>query len=177
MTSLFRFTAPGAAPRAARMRPVVVGALVAMASACRDGATSGAIAPTPTTQQTARLMVEPPIPSDSVITVAVRVSRPTAQRIGSMTAGIVYDSTRLRFLGDVSPADGALRAAHASRGRVMIVAAHTSGFDDDVLTRIRFVARDSLAYRSLGLHVTELHLLDASDVKATLSVLPVEVVR
>lgn len=164
MTSLCRFAAP-----------VAVSALVVMAAACRDGATSGAIAPT--TQQTARLVVEPARAADSVITVAVRVSRPTVQRIGSMTAGIVYDSTRLRFLDDVSPADGALRAAHASRGRVMIAVAHVSGFEEDVLARIRFVGRDSLAYRSLGLQVTELHLVDASDVKATLSVLPVEVVR
>ncbi len=165
MTRLCRFAAP-----------IAVSALI-VAAACRDGATSGAIAPTPTTQQTARLVVEPSHLADSVVTVAVRVSRPAAQRIGSMTAGIVYDSTRLRFLGDASPADGALRAAHASRGRVMIAAAHVSGFEDDVLARIRFVARDTLAYRSLGLQVTELHLLDASDVKAKLSVLPVEVVR
>ena len=175
MTSPFRFVMR--AVRSSAVRPVALSAVVLLVTACRDGATSGAIAPAPTTPQTARLVVEPPAPTDSVITVAVRVSRPTAQRIGSMTAGIVYDSTRLRFAGDVSPADGALRAAHASRGRVMIAVAHASGFDDDVLARLRFVARDSVAFRSLGLQVTELHLLDASDVKGKLSVLPVEVVR
>jgi hypothetical protein len=166
MTSLCRFAVP-----------MSVSVLVAMAAACRDGANGGAIAPVPTTQRTARLVVEPPLPADSVITVALRVSQPTAPRIGSMTAGVVYDSTVLRFVGDVPPADGALRAAHASRGRVMIAVAHAAGFENDVLTRIRFVARDAQAYRSLGLQVTELHLLDASDVKATLSILPVEVVR
>lgn len=158
-------------------RSFAAAAVVAMIAGCRDGANNGAIAPTPTTQQTARLVVEPPAPTDSVITVAIRVSRPTAQRIASMTAGVVYDSAVLRYAGDVSPDDGALRAAHANRGRVMIAVAHTSGFDDDVLARIRFVARDSLAYRSLSLQVTELHLLDASDVKAKLSMLPIEVIR
>jgi hypothetical protein len=180
MTRLVRFAVRPLVVRALIARSRAAAAVVAVsvvAVACRDGASSGAIAPTPTTQQTARLVVETPRSADSMITVALRISRPPAQRVGSITASIVYDSTALRFAGDASPADGALRATHASRGRVMIAVAHTAGFDDDVLARVRFVVRDSIAYRSLGLLVSELHLLDATDVKAGLSILPVEVVR
>jgi len=123
------------------------------------------------------LVVEPPTAGDSVISVVVRVTRPAAQRVASLTAAVVFDSTRVRFLNDASSADGGMRAANAARGRLMIAAAHAAGFDTEELARLRFVARDTAAYRTLALQVMELHLLDARDARASLTTLPTVVVR
>ncbi len=112
-----------------------------------------------------------------MISVVVRITRPAAQRVASLTAAVVFDSTRIRFLHDASAADGGMRAANAARGRLMIAAAHAAGFDDEVLARLRFVVRDTAAYRTLALQVMELHLLDARDARASLTTLPTVVVR
>lgn len=164
--------------------------------ACHDNSDGNGLAPSPSPQQAVQLRVEPAIPGDSMITVTVRVSTsaavPTrsprgtsrreatglaASRVASLTASVFYDSTRLHFVQDVSPTDGALRAARAQHGRLQIAAAHALGFDGDAVARVTFRARDSAAYRTLRLQVSELHLLDASDARPHLTVLPVEVVR
>ncbi len=100
-----------------------------------------------------------------------------ATRVASVTAAIFYDTTRLHFVQDASPTDGAMRASHARDGRVVMAAAHALGFEDDAVARVTFVARDSAAYETLRLQVSELHLLDASDVRPLVTLLPVEVVR
>jgi hypothetical protein len=68
-----------------------------------------------------------------------------------------------------------MRAVHAARGRVMIAAAHATGFTGDVFARVRFVARDASAGMSLTLQLSELHLSDATDLRDRTTVLPTAV--
>ena len=150
-----------------------------LATACRDTLGDSAISPLPSTPPTAQLVIMPAAPGDSVLTVDVRVSGLTgssdAVKAVSMTAAVQYDTTRLRYLADASPSDGAMRAVHAARGRVMIAAAHATGFTGDVFARVRFVARDASAGLSLTLQLSELHLSDATDVRGRTTVLPTAV--
>ena len=95
----------------------------------------------------------------------------------SMTAAVAYDTTRLRYLSDANPSDGAMRAVNATRGRVMIAAAHATGFTGDVFARVRFVARDASAAQTLLLQLSELHLSDGTDVRGRTTVLPMAVTK
>jgi len=152
-------------------------AVMAAVTACHDTPRTDGTAPTPTTQRTARLVVELASTADSVFSVDVRVSRIADQRVGSVTAAVLYDTTRIRYVDDASPSDGAVRAAHASGGRVMVATAHPLGFEGETVARMRFVARDTAAWRTFVLQVRELHLLDAADARGALQTLPVEVIR
>jgi hypothetical protein len=151
-----------------------------VASACRDTLGDGAVNPLRSTQPTAQLVVTPAVAGDSVITVDVRVSGLSGAaesangqaKAVSMTAAVAYDTTQLRYLADASPSDGALRAVNAARGRVMIAAAHATGFTSDVFARVRFVARSERAAATLSLQLSELHLQDATDVRGRTTVLP-----
>ena len=150
-----------------------------LATACRDTLGDSAISPQPNLPPTAQLVITPVVAGDSLITVDVRLSGLTgtndAVKPVSMTAAVQYDTTRLRYLADASPSDGAMRAVHAARGRVMIAAAHATGFTGDVFARVRFVARDASAGLSLSLQLSELHLSDATDVRDRTTVLPTAV--
>ena len=158
---------------------------VLVATACRDTLGEGAVSPLPSTQATAQLVFTPAVAGDSVITVDVRVSglsgADNAAKAVSMTAAVQYDTTQLRYLADVSPSDGALRAVNAARGRVMIAAAHATGFTSDVFARLRFVsrsvARSEQAAATLSLQLSELHLSDATDIRDRLTVLPTAVLK
>ncbi|WP_309672511.1 hypothetical protein [Gemmatimonas sp.] len=158
---------------------------VLVATACRDTLGEGAVSPLPSTQATAQLVFTPAVAGDSVITVDVRVSglsgADNAAKAVSMTAAVQYDTTQLRYLADASPSDGALRAVNAARGRVMIAAAHATGFTSDVFARLRFVsrsaARSEQAAATLSLQLSELHLSDATDIRDRLTVLPTAVLK
>ena len=164
-----------------------------LVTACRDTPGDGALNPLPDARLSAQLLVTPPMAGDSVIMVDVRVSgldipgtlAELAPKVVSITAAVEYDTTRLRYVMDVSPSDGALRVVNAARGRVMIAAAHTTGFPGDVVARVRFVQRGAQpsataaarAYASLTLQLTELHLSDATDVRERTTVLPLSVIK
>jgi hypothetical protein len=162
-----------------RVLAALSGALVL--SACRETLGDSAVSPLPNTQPTAQLALTPAEAGDSVITVDVRVSGldgvGKAAKPVSMTAAVTYDTTQLRFLADASPSDGAMRAVHAARGRVMIASAHTTGFTSDVFARVRFVARNAGAATSLSLQLNELHLSDATDMRGRTTVLPTAVIK
>lgn len=154
--------------------------LALAASACRDTLGDGTVNPLPSERPTAQLVYTPAMAGDSVITVDVRVSGLSGTgesanvqaKAVSMTASVAYDTTQLRFLTDASPSDGALRAVNATRGRVMIAAAHATGFTSDVFARVRFVARSEQAAATLSLLFSELHLRDATDARDRIAVLP-----
>ena len=168
---------------AVRVLAALSGAL--LMSACRETLGDGAVSPLPNTQPTAQLVFTPPAVGDSVITVDVRVSgllgvgesASGQAKAVSMTAAVTYDSTQLRYLADASPSDGALRAVHAARGRVMIAAAHATGFTTDVFARVRFVTRNVNAASTLSLQLSELHLSDATDLRGRTTVLPTAVIK
>ncbi|WP_411282166.1 hypothetical protein [Gemmatimonas sp.] len=164
-----------------------------LTTACRDSLGDGAASPVPSAQGSAQLVVTPATAGDSVVTVDVRVSgletpgemAGFGPKVVSMTAAVEYDTTRLRYIMDVSPSDGAMREMNAARGRVMIAAAHASGFPNDVFARVRFVHRGASsgasaragAYSSLTLQISELHLSDATDVRERTTVLPLVVIK
>lgn len=142
--------------------------------ACRDNPRASVFSPTPEVRpMTATLAIERVADSDSTFAVTVRLdSAATISRVGSVTATIDFDSTRVRFVSDASPADHALRAAHVDRGRLRMAAASASGLAADALIRLTFVTHDTTALTAMRLDVSELHLLDATDLKRTLNVRP-----
>jgi hypothetical protein len=176
MTSLN--VSPGlSAPRRSDASRVLTTAVLLALAACRDTEGAASIAPTPSTSRIAQLEVSSTLPGDSVITVSLVVSNPGPVAIASITASIDFDTTRVRYLSEVSLSDGGLHAANAERGRVVVAAAHTTGFSEPTLARLRFVARDSAAIQSLQLRVSELHLTDAHDARAQLTVSPTAVIK
>lgn len=163
-------------PRDARAAVLALGSLLWLA-ACRDTERAALSAPAPAATLSAQLLVTAPLVGDSVATATVRVDNPGAVRIASITATIVYDTLRVRYLGDGSRSDGALRAANATRGRVVVAAAHPTGFDDAALATLRFASRDTLALQAMTLQFTEVHFTDARDARAQMAVSPTRVVK
>lgn len=158
--------------------------------ACREQARSALVAPSPDLRPaTASLLVERAserLPAgamsedragDSTFIVTLQLSSTTAlARVGSVTASIDFDTTRIRFAGDASPLDDVVRAAHVDRGRVRMAAAAAAGIAPAALLRLRFVTRDTSALRLLTLQVSEMHLLDATDMRRVLTIAPPTVV-
>ncbi|MDQ8172344.1 MAG: hypothetical protein P3B76_06640 [Gemmatimonadota bacterium] len=153
--------------------------------ACRESMSDAAVAPVPAAPPSAQLEIRSAAAGDTLITVELHVrGLHSADAAGavpalpiSVTASVQYDTTRLRFLADDSPGDGALRAVHAAAGRVMVAAAHATGFSGERFATLRFASRDNEAYRTLLLQLTELHLTDATDVRDRVAVRPPVVVR
>ena len=143
-------------------------------ASCRESARVSMVSPAPDVRpMTATLAIARIADNDSTYTVTLRLDSAAAiSRVGSVTAAIDFDSTRVRFAGDASPADNALRAAHVDRGRVRIAAASANGLAADALIQLTFVTHDAAALTAMRLDVSELHLLDATDLKRTLNVLP-----
>ncbi len=155
--------------------------LALVATACRDQLRDGTVDPLPSTRPTAQLVLTAATAGDSVMSVDVRVSGLSGAgemaKAVSMTAAVAYDTMQLRYLADASPSDGALRAVHATRGRVMIAAAHATGFSSDVFARVRFVVRSPSAASTLSLQLNELHLSDATNMRDRTEVLPPAVLK
>ncbi len=147
------------------------------ATACHDLERGMGANPSPTMPPSVQLVVEPGTAGDSTMVIGVRLVGLDSPSVASLTADVVYDTTRLRFAFDGSPDDGAMRAMHASRGRVMMAVAHPTGLRGDVAARLRFVARDSSAFESLALTVREMHRVDATDARGALTVLPLRAAR
>ena len=143
-------------------------------AACRDNPRTSVFSPTPEVRpMTATLAIERVADNDSTYAVTLRLDSAAAiSRVGSVTASIDFDSTRVRFVSDASSADNALRAAHVDRGRLRIAAASANGLAADALIRLTFVTHDATALTAMRLDVSELHLLDATDLKRTLNVRP-----
>ncbi len=162
-----------------RVLHLSLAAALMLLSACKDTLSDATLAPVPSMQPTVQLALMTTAAADSVITVELRVNGVSlaGAKAVSLTAAVVYDTMRLRFLNDESPSDGALRAVNAARGRVMIAAAHATGFSDEVYAKLRFVARDARAHESLSLQLNELHLADATDMRGRTTVLPLVVIK
>ncbi|MCC6242678.1 MAG: hypothetical protein IT353_07535 [Gemmatimonadaceae bacterium] len=152
-------------------------ALCGAVSACVENEANRSVAPAPASQLSAQLTVTLPVANDSMALATIHVVNPGAIALASLTAAIVYDTTRIRFVSEASPPDGALRAANASRGRVLVAAAHTTGFAAERVAVLRFVSRDSAALREMAMQITELHLTNAADVRGAVTVAATRVVR
>ena len=163
------------------VRRVVRGLLCAVAlSACRDAPRDTVLTPRPAIESSTAGLVVERLADDSALTVMIRLSPgPDSGPVGSMTASIDYDTTTLRFVRDVTPSDGALRAVHDDRGRLRVAVATASGLPMGDVALLRFSVRTANGLEAklgtLALQVVELHDIGARDVKASLAVLPVSI--
>ncbi|HEX2602233.1 MAG TPA: hypothetical protein VHL32_08980 [Gemmatimonadaceae bacterium] len=93
--------------------------------------------------------------------------------VGSYTARITYDSTALRFDGEIPISDKGMRAVNPTSGLVRFAGAAADGFPDGRLATYRFVALRSNSAKTLALAVDELHMITRVDVKRALTVAPI----
>lgn len=140
-----------------------------LASGCRDSLTPGApvaAAPTPESRGRAMLVVDT-MPNDSTVLVSLHVAPPGTVPLLSVSAAITYDTTQLRYQGEVAIGDGALRVANPVRGLLNTAAAHTTGFPQPTVATWRFAApaNRAAAIRSLTLQVRELRSADAANAR------------
>ncbi len=154
-------------------------ATVLLAAACREKGSADVSAPLPALR-VASLTLEIDRDrtndgaGDSLWTATLRLSdAPAALRLGSITASVDFDTTRVRFLGDVTPGDQALRAVHVERGRLHLASASATGLSPDGMFQLRFVSRDTAALQAMRLDLSEAHAIDATDVRRALSIAPV----
>jgi hypothetical protein len=167
-------TVPTGSRMTARViRCLLIGAVLGTTAlaACHD-ATNGTAPRVPQVPPSVMMVVEPDVGNDSLVTVGIRLVGLDTPAVASLTADIVYDTTRMRFRFDGSAHDGAMRAMYPARGRVSVAVAHATGLTDDVAARLAFSVRDTAAYQSLRLSIREMHRIDATDARRTLTVVP-----
>jgi len=92
--------------------------------------------------------------------------------VGSYTAKINYDATALRFDGELTISDQALRASNPSPGLLRFAGAAASGFIDGHLASYRFIVLRANSARTLSLVVDEMHMITLLDAKTGLIVAP-----
>jgi hypothetical protein len=92
--------------------------------------------------------------------------------VGSYTAKINYDANALRFDGEISISDQALRASNPSPGLVRFAGAAAAGFTDGRLASYRFVVLRANSAKTLSLVVDEMHMITRLDAKTGLIVAP-----
>jgi hypothetical protein len=99
----------------------------------------------------------------------VQVTGAGAASIASLTGRLAYDSTALRFTGEVVPAtpDGAMRVSNPTPGLVRLAALSVKGgFAGGEAYRLRFeVLRDG-GLASLRLTIDEMHTVEHADAVA-----------
>jgi hypothetical protein len=118
------------------------------------------------------LVLSNPAPSvGDVIVVSVQANS-NQGTVGSYTARINYDSTALRFDGEIAISDKGLRAVNQTPGLVRLAGAATGGFVDGHLASYRFVAVAPNSARTLSLVVDEMHMITRVDAKSALTVAP-----
>jgi hypothetical protein len=93
--------------------------------------------------------------------------------VGSYTARIKYDSSALRFDGEIPISDKGMRAANPTAGLVRFAGAAAEGFPDGRLASYRFVALQPNGAKTLSLVVDELHMITRVDVKSAVTVAPI----
>ena len=105
----------------------------------------------------------------STVTIAGNADRAHgAMAFGSYRAHLVYDPSRLEFVGEVS-LPGAMRAMNATSGRVTVAGAAANGLPDGKLFAAHFRVLRALPFESLALVVDELNAMDYSSQVRTLT--------
>ena len=99
----------------------------------------------------------------------------TQGKVGSFTARIRYDSTALRFDGEIPMDDAAMRALNPTPGLLRLAGAAVNGFGDGRLVSYRFVALRESGVQTLSLVVDEIHLITHFDAKPSLTISPLPV--
>ncbi len=115
----------------------------------------------------------PPVGGSLVVSVQTVTRHGT---VGSYTARIVYDSTALRYDGEVAMNDNGARAVNPSAGLVRFAGVAPAGFADGRLATYTFAVLISNGARTLHLVVDEMHMITHLDAKTALTVAPVRVI-
>jgi hypothetical protein len=145
--------------------------LAVLGAACTEPRVAAHL-PEPVSGIEARLQL-----SDSVlvrgseVVVWVKLRGAGSERIASFTTSVAYDTTALRYQGELPLTDGATRVINPAAGRIRSAGMHAEGFVNGTLAAYRFIVLDPQAGRRVNLTVEEMHLLDRSDVSRTVHVL------
>ena len=154
---------------------MAIGAIVV---ACTEPQRTSAIAPVEPAEL--RLILEPArgVGNDTV-RVVLTASGFGALPVGSYTVRLQYDSSALRFVGELTTSNHATRASNAHGGTLRAAGIAMKGFTDGRLAVFEFVRVGSLQNPTAGslpvlpvvtLEVLELHRLDRSDASIDLHV-------
>ncbi len=139
-------------------------AALIVAAACTEQASTAS--PVVQRVQPARLVL-----SDSSAAVGAYVDAfadavlPAPGLVGSFTARIRFDSTSLRFDGELPLDDGAMRASNASSGMLRVAGVAQAGFRGGRLAAYRFIVLRANGARTLELTMDELHTVERAVVQ------------
>jgi len=114
----------------------------------------------------------PPVGGSLVVSVQAAAKQGI---VGSYTVRIIYDSTALRYDGEVPMNDTRLRASNSSPGLLRLAGAAPTGFADGRLATYRFAVLRLNSARTLSLVVDEMHMITRLDAKTGLTVAPVRI--
>lgn len=131
-----------------------------------------AIVDNPVPTIVAALVVSDAAPAPGASLVVTVQARATDGAVGSYTAKLSYDSTALRYDGEVSIADQGLRVSNPIQGLLRFAGAAPLGFVDGRLASYRFVVLRANSVRTLSLVVDEMHMISRLDAKPALTMAP-----
>jgi hypothetical protein len=107
--------------------------------------------------------------SGAIVSVSVRLvgSSSAPPKIGSYTAQLSYDTLMLRYTGELTPADGAMRAINPKPGLVRTAGYAIDGISGGQLFGALFEARrdGAAALRGVQVQFTELHSTAHEDLR------------
>jgi hypothetical protein len=106
-----------------------------------------------------------PAPGEAVVVLVRILSGAEVHGIGSFTARISYDSTRLHLEGEAQLGDSAMRVLNPVTGEARIAGIATGGFSDGRLVALRFTALATQATKDMHVTFDELHAVDREDLK------------
>jgi len=111
-----------------------------------------------------------PAPGSEVVLLTRVRGGSDVRRIGSFTARVAYDTTRLQLLGEEPLGDAATRALNPAAGEARIAGITTEGFADGELFALRFRVLQESALSTLQVAFDELHASDGTDLQERVQV-------
>ena len=128
-------------------------------AACTEPVVSGTLAP-PSPSMSATLVLSDSLAAvGATVSVVAQVHGSTSMEIGSYSMRIGFDSTALRYEGEVALADEALRAINPQAGVLRLAGAGPRGFSEGRLAGVRFIVLRAGGLRTLRLSVDEMHTI------------------
>ena len=106
-----------------------------------------------------------PRPGDDLVAMVQVRTGSKVGAVGSFTARVVYDPTRLELKGEAALGDEAMRVLNPVRGAARVAGISTKGFADGKLVALRFTTRGAGATSGMRVTFDELHALDREDLR------------
>jgi hypothetical protein len=153
-------------------KTIVIAACALSIAACSESYRSAVVENAAPAVEAVLVVSDPSPPVGGPLIVSVQ-TKSNQGIVGSYTARIKYDSTALRFDGEIPAIDKAMRAVNPTSGLVRFAGAAADGFPNGQLATYRFVALRSNSAQTLSLVVDELHMITRVDVKNALTVAPI----